>query len=117
LSATAMTQQRQHQCEEETLPRTDTIDHGNDNVLDSSLPDETREELPPPPPAVCNKIDSSIADRQLDKEMQQQEQQLNQGFAEENGNRNAIGSPVSNEVESELPSQPLPLDGEETEQN
>jgi len=48
--------------------------------------------------------------------MQQQEQQLNQGFAEENGNRNAIGSPVSNEVESELPSQPLPLDGEETEQ-
>jgi len=117
LSATAMTQQRQHQCEEETLPRTDTIDHGNDNVLDSSLPDELQEELlPPPPPAVCNEIDSSIADRQFDEEMQQQEQQMNQVFAEENGNTNAIGSTVSNEVESELPSQPLPLDGEETEQ-
>jgi len=33
-----------------------------------------------------------------------------------NGNKNAIGSHVSNGIESELTSQPLPLNGEEEEQ-
>jgi len=48
--------QQQHQgCDEDTLILTDFIDHGNENIMGSSMLDALKEELvPPSPPIVSN---------------------------------------------------------------